>query len=269
MPTEGGAIYDTVLKKFISPVPSIQTPTTTQSSTVVIGSISLSANPSTIPADGKSTSIITATVKDTNNNVAPNQTVYFSYGNVTTAVITNPNGNAIITYTSTLPPSVIDVTASVGKITNSTQIKQDIIIIPLVLNKNEINFWGDVVSGDRKIYQYLYTNLPVKEVLIYKGTINPNAVVSPTLNDCSNVDPCFLFNNLLSSPKLIQRSTANFCYKSPCDSTQFGYTMEFIDFFAVDDYVKIWVDVVFDNGEKIGLVSDPWGIGLWKSEIFK
>lgn len=122
--TEGGAVYDTVLKKFISSTPSSQTATITQSSTIVVGSINLSANPSVIPADGKSTSVITATVRDVNNNVVSGQTVYFSYGNVTVAAVTDVNGNASVSYIATNSPGLIIVIANVEKISNTTQLTQ-------------------------------------------------------------------------------------------------------------------------------------------------
>ena len=138
--TEGGAVYDTLLKKFISPAPS--TTPTTQPSTIVVGSISLSASPATIQADGKSTSIITAIVRDAGINVAPNQTVYFSYGNVTVAAITNVSGVANIVYTADTNTGIVAITASVGSVKNITQITK---VTPSVLESLIITN-GDATS---------------------------------------------------------------------------------------------------------------------------
>ena len=67
-----------------------------------VGSVEISANPAGIPADGTSTSTITATVKTVDNQVIPDVEVTFttSRGSITSPHTTEANGQAKATLTS-------------------------------------------------------------------------------------------------------------------------------------------------------------------------
>ena len=94
----------------------------TQTATVVfsggtpdVGSVEIFASPSSIPADGTSTSVVTATVKSTQNQVIPGIEVAFttSRGGITSPHTTDANGQAIATLTSArFVDNNVQVTAS-------------------------------------------------------------------------------------------------------------------------------------------------------------
>ena len=67
-----------------------------------VGTVEIFANPATIPADGTSTSTVTATVKTTDNQVIPNISVVFqtTLGAITSPHDTDANGRATATLTS-------------------------------------------------------------------------------------------------------------------------------------------------------------------------
>lgn len=258
--TEGGAVYDTVLKQFISPATSSSTPTTTQPSTVVVESINLSASPATIPADGKSTSIITATVKDVSNNAVPNQTVYFSYGNIIVAAVTSASGSANMTYTADTTAGATSITANVGVIKNTVQIiKRG----PAVLF-SQGSVYGKMINGNPVIYLGpIFADTSIKNLLVYKGISK-----YPDGNCLST--PCWNFTDPIMSPTLTKLDSSNTCYSSYCGQNLFTYTATFNnDFFGNDQHVVLWIDVVFEAGDKIGLINNPDGLGLFKSVVFQ
>ena len=87
--------------------------------------ISVSSNPSSIPADGTSTSIITATIKDAyGNKVADGTDVTFSTtsGLIIPSYTTTTDGIATATLTSSTTATTANVTAISGSVSNSTDV---------------------------------------------------------------------------------------------------------------------------------------------------
>jgi len=87
--------------------------------------ISLLADPTSIVADGTSTSTITATVKTATGQGVPDIEVNFGTdkGSITASGITNSEGKATATLTSSMEQGVVaNVTASVGSISGTTTV---------------------------------------------------------------------------------------------------------------------------------------------------
>jgi hypothetical protein len=95
----GGAV---VTASCTSCSPAISSSTTVQFNATTPSAVSLQATPSTVPLNG--TSVIVATVRDTNNNPAANQTVQFTLVDdsggalLQSSATTNASGQATITY---------------------------------------------------------------------------------------------------------------------------------------------------------------------------
>ena len=86
---------------------------------ITVMSVSVSAYPAVLPADGVSTSLITATVLDQYNNPIPQKIVKFtaSDGSLSsTQDITNDNGVATVTFISSHNVGTVDITAEVSQI---------------------------------------------------------------------------------------------------------------------------------------------------------
>jgi len=91
-------------------------------------SMTLTASPNSIAADGSSTSAITATVTGANGAPVPNDTVNFfvqGLGTVTGSVVTNNKGQAIATYTSgtTSGTAYVSAVENDDEATNSVSIQ--------------------------------------------------------------------------------------------------------------------------------------------------
>jgi len=86
--------------------------------------VTLTAAPTSLLADGASTAALTAVVKDANGNPVPNQTVTFAttLGAITNAAVTNADGVATATLTSAQQVGVAQVTASLGALSASTEV---------------------------------------------------------------------------------------------------------------------------------------------------
>ena len=87
-------------------------------------SVSVQVSPSSIPADGSSTSIVTATVTDQFGNPRPNDTVTFSPSAQFGPVSNRGNGAYSATYTSTTTAGQVTITATDGSKFGSTNITQ-------------------------------------------------------------------------------------------------------------------------------------------------
>ncbi|MBP7962731.1 MAG: S8 family serine peptidase [Caldilineaceae bacterium] len=87
-------------------------------------SIVMTSHLSLIIADGSSTSVITATVKDVFENPIPNQVITFTtnLGSITSSALTNDRGIASGTLTSGTAPGTAVVTAVVNTISESTTV---------------------------------------------------------------------------------------------------------------------------------------------------
>lgn len=85
---------------------------------VMVMSVSVSSYPAVLPADGISTSLITATVLDQYNNPIASKIVKFTVpkGTLSAAqAITNDNGVASVTYTSSTDVGTVTITAEVSQ----------------------------------------------------------------------------------------------------------------------------------------------------------
>ena len=114
--------------------------------TLQIGAVAISANPTSIPADGSTTSTITATVKDDHGNNVPDGTqVAFrtTAGTVgsTTITKTTTNGVATATLTSSTTPGGAAVTATSGGKSATTTV----LFTPAGVTVTEMK--GGVVEG--------------------------------------------------------------------------------------------------------------------------
>jgi len=110
-----------------TPIPTttqVLPPTPSPALLPVIASIVLLANPVNIPADGKTTTIITAKTEDKDKNPVSNQTLYFSYGGKTITQVTNYKGEASITYIATTYEGSVTITVSSDRIQNNISIIQ-------------------------------------------------------------------------------------------------------------------------------------------------
>ncbi|MEW6684789.1 MAG: invasin domain 3-containing protein [Candidatus Edwardsbacteria bacterium] len=111
--------------------------------------ITLTANPTTILPDGKSTSTITATVTDAYGNlVSMNTTVNFTttLGTITSSANTNASGQAIATLTSATKVGTSVVTATSGSGLAQTQVTFSDAPIKLVLAANPNSILANGVS---------------------------------------------------------------------------------------------------------------------------
>ena len=89
------------------------------------GTVTVSSGTDKLVADGSATTVITATVKDTDgNNIADGTEVKFAAtsGNLSATTATTTNGEATVTLTSPTTIGSADITASVGKISGSSKI---------------------------------------------------------------------------------------------------------------------------------------------------
>jgi len=98
-------------------------------SATIVGSVTLVSGASSLPADGTSTTLMRATVRDTDGNLAPGINVVFvtTYGtlnNVTTpvTVMTNANGTADVTLKSTFTSGTATVTANASGFVDSKDV---------------------------------------------------------------------------------------------------------------------------------------------------
>ncbi len=95
-----------------------------------IGEVLITASRTSIPADGSSRLLVTATVKDAEGNIAPNVPVTFrdvtdvSNPRKLTVTDTDRNGEATFPYTSTLTTGVITIQAEAGTENAETDITQ-------------------------------------------------------------------------------------------------------------------------------------------------
>ncbi len=112
--------------------------------------IELSAGSLVLPADGKSSTTITAVLKDSVGNPMPNMTVNFttSLGTLSSeAVVTNSNGIATTELTSATAEGVATVTASAG-IAKSIDIKfQNYVPADIELSAELPRLWADGESS--------------------------------------------------------------------------------------------------------------------------
>ena len=89
-----------------------------------VASVSVQVSPSSIPANGSSTSTVTATVTDQFGNPRPNDTVKFSPSARFGRVTRNGNGTYSATYTSTTTAGQVTITATDGSKFGSTTLNQ-------------------------------------------------------------------------------------------------------------------------------------------------
>ena len=85
---------------------------------IMVMSVSVSAYPTVLPADGISTSLISSTVLDQYNNPIVSKVVKFTVNHGTLSAdhaITNDNGVATVTYTATTTVGTVTITAEVGQ----------------------------------------------------------------------------------------------------------------------------------------------------------
>ncbi|MCF8143095.1 MAG: Ig-like domain-containing protein [Deltaproteobacteria bacterium] len=117
----------------------------------VIGSMTLTASPASIPADGTSSSAITATIRDNSGNPVPRGTsVIFdtSLGTISTPSVTTPNDSGVVTVSliagNTAGIAVVTATATVGTtpLTQSTTVTIGTPIILLTAVPNSIDDGG-------------------------------------------------------------------------------------------------------------------------------
>jgi PKD repeat protein len=105
---------------------------------VVIPQLEVTATPARIPADGTSTSQITAVVRDSQNHPLANQRITFgtTHGRITTSATTNAAGQATATLTSATTPGSATVTATIGEVQEAvtvTFVKEDsALFLPLI-----------------------------------------------------------------------------------------------------------------------------------------
>ena len=86
--------------------------------------VTVTANPTSMVADGISTSTLTALVKDVNGNPAPGQSVVFAtiLGAVTSPAVTNASGVATAILTSATTAGTASVTATAGVVFGAGQV---------------------------------------------------------------------------------------------------------------------------------------------------
>jgi len=88
--------------------------------------ITVQASPTTLPADGKSTSTITATVKDLKGNLSAGQNVSLAVttgsGTLPKSAKDNGNGTYTATYTASTKPGIETITATVSIVSNTVNI---------------------------------------------------------------------------------------------------------------------------------------------------
>ncbi len=104
--------------------------------------ITLQASPSTIAANGTSTSVITATLVDggTNNNPIPSQIVQFAtdVGTITASATTNDSGIATATFTSVRREDLATITATYGSASDTIQVKITGVILTIEANPTSV-----------------------------------------------------------------------------------------------------------------------------------
>ncbi len=86
--------------------------------------VTVAADPISIIANGVSTTLITVSVKDAQNNPTPDQLVTFetTLGNITASATTDANGNATATLTSATSVGNATVTATTGTVSGNTTV---------------------------------------------------------------------------------------------------------------------------------------------------
>lgn len=115
---------------------------------VKIGNIILTANPMTVPADGISTSTITAKVMDTSGNSVANQLIAFttSLGALTDSAITDGSGSATVILISSAAAGIATINAASDDVNSKIQIEFTTLRLPGDCNSDQAITASDVTA---------------------------------------------------------------------------------------------------------------------------
>lgn len=177
--------------------------------------LTVQASPTTLPADGKSTSTITVTVKDLKGNLLKDQNVSLAVtqgsGILPKSTKDNGNGTYTATYTASTKPGIETITATVSNVSNTVNITlTDVgggttrtlyigeatgspgkdVIVPIGMNDV-----STVTGGDMTII-YDKSILTVKEIKTTSLTTNAN--IQPNTNTPGEIQIAIAGSNPLS-----------------------------------------------------------------------
>ena len=151
-----------------------------------VGTVEATAGTSSIVADGASSTLITARVKDTNgNNVADGTTVNFTTtaGGLSAASATTTNGVATVTLTSTTTVGTTTVTATSGGISDTTTVNfvaGPVSGIAMTATPSNVSADGVSTSTIRAVVTDAQGNAIDGETISFSVTVGTGTLSAPT-----------------------------------------------------------------------------------------